>query len=44
MSPQPITEARALQDELTEHSASEGIIVPLELTGLHILSQEVQAD
>ncbi len=44
MSPQPITEARVLQGKLTEHSASEGIIVPLELTGLHILSQEAQAD
>lgn len=44
MSSQPITEASPLQGQASEHPASEGIIVPLELPGLYILHQEVQAD
>jgi hypothetical protein len=44
MSSQPITEASPLQGEASEHPANEGIIVPLELPGLSILHQEVQAD
>src|SRR6266851_1883416 len=44
MPTQHITEPPSRQGEQPEHPGSEGIIVPLDLPGLRILRQEVQAD